>query len=62
MAIIMVEGPSAPPPRQVSEKGFKSVFVKRMEGNFSFIVKPFARLGDALIGALPGLGGGLQSL
>ena len=38
------------------------MFVKRMEGNFRFIVKPSARPGDVPIGALPGLGGGLQSL
>ena len=44
------------------ENGFKSVFVKRMEGNICFTVQPAAGLGEAQTGALPGLGGGLQSL
>ena len=61
-AMTTVEGPPAPPPRHVSEDGFKTVFVKRMEGNFHFTVNPSARPGDALTSALPSLGGGLQSL
>ena len=40
------------------ENGFKSVFVKRMEGNFRFIVQPFAGPGDAPTGASPSLGRG----
>ena len=33
VVVMTMEGPPAPPPRQVSEDGFKSVFLKRMEGN-----------------------------
>ena len=40
------------------ENGYKIVFVKWMEGNFRFTVKPSNRSGDALIGASLGLGGG----
>ena len=40
------------------ENGFKTVFGKRMEANFSFTVKPSAGPGDAPIGASAGLGGG----
>ena len=42
----------------VDENGCKIVFVKRVEGNFSFPMQPSAGLGDALTGASPGLGGG----
>ena len=58
----MVEWTSAPPPRQVSGKGCKSTFVKRMKGNFRLTVKPSAGPGDVPTGASLGLGGGLQSL
>ena len=44
------------------ENGCKTMFVKRMEGNFRFTVKPSEGPGDALTGASPDLGGGLQSL
>ena len=40
------------------ENGCKIVFVKRVEGNFSFTVKPSAGPGDAPTSASPGLGGG----
>ena len=40
------------------ENGYKTLFVKRMEGNIRFTVQPSAGPGDALIGTLPGLGGG----
>ena len=51
-------GPSTPS----GKNGYKTMFVKRMEGNFSFIVKPSVGPGDVPTGASPGLGGGLQSL
>ena len=60
-AVTTVEGPLAPPPRQVVIIS-KTVFAKKMEGNFCFAVKPSVRPGDAPIGALSGLGRGLQSL
>ena len=41
-----------------SENGFNTVFVKRMEGDFHFTVKPYAGPGDAPTGASSGLGGG----
>ena len=41
---------------------FKSVFVKRTEGDFSFTVKPSTGPGNVPTAASPGLGGGLQSL
>ena len=44
------------------EKGFKSMFVKRMEGNICFTMQPAVGPGEAPTGALPGLGGGLQLL
>ena len=37
------------------ENGFNTVFLKRMEGNFCFTVKPSIGPGDALIGASPSL-------
>ena len=46
----------------VGENGYKTVFIKRMEGNFIFIVKPSAGPGDVSTGASPGFGGGLQFL
>ena len=44
------------------ETCLKTVFVKKMQGNFCFIIKPSAGLGNASTGASPGLGGNLQSL
>ena len=40
------------------EAGLKIAFVKRIEGNFHFTIKPSAGQGDAPIGAWPGLGYG----
>ena len=45
-----------------NETGLKIVFLKGMEANVPFTMKPSAGHGDAPIGALPSLGGGLQSL
>ena len=61
-AMTTVEGPPAPPPRQMGRNGFKTMFVKRMEGNSSFTMRPSTGPGDARTGDLPGLGRGLQSL
>ena len=40
------------------ETGLKIVFLKGMEANVRFTVKPSARLGDAPTGTSPGLGRG----
>ena len=40
------------------ENGFKIVFVKRMEGNFCFTMKPSAEPGNAPTCVSLGLGGG----
>ena len=46
----------------VGENDCKTLFVKRMEGNICFTVQSSTGPGNAPIGALLGLGGGLQSL
>ena len=60
--VTTMEGPPAPPPRQVSETSLKTMLLKGIEANVCSSIKLYAGLGDAPIGALPGLGRGLQSL
>ena len=40
------------------ENGCETVFVKRVEGNISFTMKPSTGRGDVPTSASPGLGGG----
>ena len=55
VAVTMVEGPLAPPPRQVSETSLKIVFIKRMQTNVCFTMQPSAGPCNVPIGALPSL-------